>query len=201
MLGLASETGSILNVYKKYLRDGIDLSANLDFLREELGDLLWYAAAIATSCGLDLDEIARVNLERTRDRYRTQVKASDFRTLPIFDADHSEHERFPRQLTIEFTESRTQSNRLVSRMRMISAIPNVFLKGPIKPEDGKQDGFRVGSELGDLLTDVGGAIVFDHFTGVNRFRYALGERIAGGVLLEDSCYFHLHDTGVFYRQR
>jgi hypothetical protein len=27
MLGLASETGSILNVYKKYLRDGIDLAA------------------------------------------------------------------------------------------------------------------------------------------------------------------------------
>jgi hypothetical protein len=27
MLGLASETGVILNVYKKYLRDGIDFIA------------------------------------------------------------------------------------------------------------------------------------------------------------------------------
>ena len=44
MLGLASETGSILNVYKKYLRDGIDLAANREFLRGELGDLLWYTA-------------------------------------------------------------------------------------------------------------------------------------------------------------
>lgn len=50
-------------------------------------------------------------------------------------------------------------------------------------------------------TLVGGAIVFDHFTGVNRFRYTLGERIAGTVLLDDSRYFHLHSTGVFYRQR
>ncbi|MGH3972097.1 MAG: TylF/MycF/NovP-related O-methyltransferase, partial [Pseudonocardiaceae bacterium] len=50
-------------------------------------------------------------------------------------------------------------------------------------------------------TVVGGAIVFDHFTGINRFRYTLGERIAGSVLLEDPRYFHLHDTGVFYRQR
>lgn len=50
-------------------------------------------------------------------------------------------------------------------------------------------------------TVVGGAIVFDHFTGRQRFRYTLGERIAGSVLLEDSRYFHLHDTGVFYRQR
>jgi hypothetical protein len=29
----------------------------------------------------------------------------------------------------------------------------------------------------------GGAIVFDHFTGTSRFRYTLGERIAGRVLV------------------
>lgn len=50
-------------------------------------------------------------------------------------------------------------------------------------------------------TVVGGAIVFDHFTGVDRFRYTLGERIAGRPLLDDPRYFHLHGTGVFYRQR
>ena len=50
-------------------------------------------------------------------------------------------------------------------------------------------------------TLVGGAIVFDHFTGVDRFRYTLGERIAGTVLLDDTRYFHLHGTGVFYRQK
>jgi len=46
----------------------------------------------------------------------------------------------------------------------------------------------------------GGAIVFDHFTGKERFRYTLGERLAGSPLLADPHYFHLHDTGVFYRQ-
>lgn len=49
-------------------------------------------------------------------------------------------------------------------------------------------------------TVAGGAIVFDHFTGVDRFRYTLGERIAGSVLLDDPRYFYLHGTGVFYRQ-
>jgi hypothetical protein len=49
-------------------------------------------------------------------------------------------------------------------------------------------------------TVVGGAIVFDHLTGLNRFRYTLGERLAGRVLLGDADYFHLHGTGVFYRQ-
>ncbi len=46
----------------------------------------------------------------------------------------------------------------------------------------------------------GGAIVFDHFTSTSRFRYTLGERIAGRVLLDDPRWFHLHGTGVFYRQ-
>jgi hypothetical protein len=50
-------------------------------------------------------------------------------------------------------------------------------------------------------TVVGGAIVFDHFTGVDRFRYTIGERIAGLPLLDDARYFHLHGTGVFYRQQ
>lgn len=55
----------------------------------------------------------------------------------------------------------------------------------------------------EIITDrtvAGGAIVFDHFTGVDRFRYTLGERIAGSVLLDDPRYVHLHGTGVFYRQ-
>jgi O-methyltransferase len=60
---------------------------------------------------------------------------------------------------------------------------------------------RAALEVVQDRTVVGGAIVFDHFTGVNRFRYTLGERIAGSVLCEDIRYFHLHDTGVFYRQR
>ena len=56
-------------------------------------------------------------------------------------------------------------------------------------------------EIVQERTLVGGAIVFDHFTGADRFRYTLGERIAGRVLLGDRRYFHLHGTGVFYRQR
>ncbi len=48
---------------------------------------------------------------------------------------------------------------------------------------------------------VGGAIVFDHFTGTDRFRYTLGEKIAAGTLQGDDRYFNLHATGVFLRQK
>jgi len=46
----------------------------------------------------------------------------------------------------------------------------------------------------------GGAIVFDHFTGVDRFLYTLGERMAAKRLLGDPRFFNLHGTGVFLRQ-
>jgi NTP pyrophosphatase (non-canonical NTP hydrolase) len=153
MLGLASETGSILNVYKKYLRDGIDLAANREFLREELGDLLWYVAAVATACGLDLEEIAECNLRRTRDRYPTKRPPRQLEALPVFDANYPPHERFPRRLVVSFAEGLLTSGRRVSLLTLVSADPNAFANGQIAAADGKKIGFRVGAELGDPLTD------------------------------------------------
>jgi NTP pyrophosphatase (non-canonical NTP hydrolase) len=75
MFGLASETGSILDSYKRYLRDKIDLPRNRDFLRVELGDLLWYVAVVATACELSLSEIAAANLAKVRVLYK--VKFAD----------------------------------------------------------------------------------------------------------------------------
>lgn len=153
MLGLASETGSILNVYKKYLRDGIDLAANREFLREELGDLLWYAAAIATACGLDLQEIAEANLRRTRDRYPAEPSQPLFDTLPVFDVSYPPQERFPRRLVVAFAEQPLRSGRASARLTLVRAEPNAFANGPITLDGGKKVGFRIGSELGDPLTD------------------------------------------------
>jgi hypothetical protein len=65
------------------------------------------------------------------------------------------------------------------------------------------DNYTSATAILDTIQDrtvVGGAIVFDHFAGRNRFRYTLGERIAARRLLEDPRYFNLHDTGVFLRQ-
>jgi NTP pyrophosphatase (non-canonical NTP hydrolase) len=152
MLGLASETGSILNIYKKYLRDGIDLAANREFLRDELGDLLWYAAAVATACGLELDDIAQANLARTRDRYPSHHLGADRRSLPVFDAAYPSRERFPRRLVVAVTEQLLPPGRRAAVLTLVSAEPNAFPDGPVSI-GGKPHGFRVGAELGDPLTD------------------------------------------------
>jgi O-methyltransferase len=49
--------------------------------------------------------------------------------------------------------------------------------------------------------EIGGAIVFDHFTGIDKFRYTLGERLAAMPLLDDKRFLNLHGTGVFFRQK
>lgn len=152
MLGLASETGSILNVYKKYLRDGIDLAANRELLRQGLGDLLWYAAALATACGLDLEDIAQANLRRTQDRYPRQDTEADCGNLPVFDAAYPARERFPRRLVVAVAERVLPSGRLAAELTLVSAVPNAFPDGPVTI-GGKPHGFRVGAELGDPLTD------------------------------------------------
>lgn len=66
------------------------------------------------------------------------------------------------------------------------------------------DNYTSAAAIVDVIADrvvPNGAIVFDHFTGRNRFLYTLGERMAGKRLLSDSRYFNLHDTGVFLRVR
>jgi hypothetical protein len=64
------------------------------------------------------------------------------------------------------------------------------------------DNYTSASSILDAIEDrvvPGGAIVFDHFTGRDRFLYTLGERIAAKRLLNNPSYFNLHDTGVFLR--
>ena len=154
ILGLASETGSILDIYKKYLRDAIDLKANREYLKEELGDLMWYIATVATAADLKLEAIARSNLARTRDRYPTNL-SEELARLQVFDLGYSQQERFPRKVTIRFTEQRESGN-VVAVLELVSAQPNAFPKGPItvvEHGEAKKIGFAVGKQLGDTLTD------------------------------------------------
>lgn len=65
-LGL-SEAGECQNKLKKYLYHGH--SMDKDSVAEELGDILWYIAALATTLNLDLGEIARTNIEKLKKRY------------------------------------------------------------------------------------------------------------------------------------
>src|SRR5437879_6020434 len=65
LLGLAGEVGSLVTEYKKRLRDGASYTGFRAEVREDLGDLLWYAATLARTVDLSLSDIAEANLEKT----------------------------------------------------------------------------------------------------------------------------------------
>jgi NTP pyrophosphatase (non-canonical NTP hydrolase) len=82
-LGLCGEAGEAAEKVKKAIRDdGGELTPERrDALAAELGDVLWYVAQLATEAGLELDQIARANLEKLlsrRDRAVLQG-SGDFR--------------------------------------------------------------------------------------------------------------------------
>lgn len=66
-LGLGGETGEVQEIVKKALfhERGLDRAR----LAEELGDVLWYLAALASTLGLSLEEIAQANLNKLQARH------------------------------------------------------------------------------------------------------------------------------------
>ena len=99
MLGLAGETGQLLSEYKKHLRDGEAHRLFKERVSEELGDLLWYVANVASKFDLTLDEIAAANLVKVKARWVGE------RTEPLcFDATLPEGERLPRRIEVELID-------------------------------------------------------------------------------------------------
>ena len=95
MLGLAGESGQLLSEYKKLLRDGDTHVCFRDRLREELGDLLWYVATVASKFDLRLADVARENLSKVRARWGNPKAPRSF------DAGFPEGERLPRKFVAE----------------------------------------------------------------------------------------------------
>jgi NTP pyrophosphatase (non-canonical NTP hydrolase) len=131
LLGLAGEAGQLLSEYKKRLRDGPRHELFVDRVAEELGDILWYVANVASKFDLKLEAIAQSNLEKTRRRYAAIPH------IPSLDAAFGEGERFPRQFVVTFEE-------LVSRNRVEvrASIDGVVVGAALTDNAYKDDGYR-----------------------------------------------------------
>lgn len=66
-VGLAEETGEVMNHIKHHFWGGE--SINKEDLAKEIGDVLWYVSALCVAYGLDLDAVARLNIEKLKFRY------------------------------------------------------------------------------------------------------------------------------------
>ena len=66
-MGLAGETGEVIDLMKKHLYHGHDL--RLDKVQEELGDVLWYVAGLCEVLGLSMADVAQANVNKLCARY------------------------------------------------------------------------------------------------------------------------------------
>lgn len=70
VLGLGDESGEVLALFKKWIRDqNADFDKlDVEMIKKELGDILWYIAVVAEDIGLSMDDIAAANIKKLADR-------------------------------------------------------------------------------------------------------------------------------------
>lgn len=67
-LGLSGEVGELNNKIKKRIRDNAELDK--EDMKSELGDVLWYTAALASDLGIDLGDVANHNIAKLEKRMK-----------------------------------------------------------------------------------------------------------------------------------
>lgn len=72
-LGLTGEAGEVANKIKKLVRDGVpkdpnDLAAVKEQIAAEIGDVLWYCAALASDLDISLGRVAKDNIDKLTSR-------------------------------------------------------------------------------------------------------------------------------------
>lgn len=73
--GLAGETGELVDALKKMIFHGHGIDR--EKLAEEIGDLLWYVAALCTATGLELSDVMRRNVAKLERRYPNGFDSAD----------------------------------------------------------------------------------------------------------------------------
>lgn len=65
--GLSGEVGEVIDTLKKYMWHNHLL--DMEHLKKELGDVMWYLATLANEFGISLDDVIAGNVEKLRKRY------------------------------------------------------------------------------------------------------------------------------------
>lgn len=73
--GLCAESGEVADKVAKYYRGDGDL--NLEGLKKELGDVLWFIAELSTHLDITLEDVAKTNLDKLAKRQQNNTLKGD----------------------------------------------------------------------------------------------------------------------------
>lgn len=93
-LGLFGEAGSVASSIKKIRRENNAAAVVEIEIATELGDLLWYIAEIASFYKINLSDIAKINLEKSKFLFNGDTSRLDFQA--------PDKQRFPKSVNLTF---------------------------------------------------------------------------------------------------
>lgn len=67
VIGLTEEVGEVSSVLKHHYYGGEVLKP--EELVKEVGDVLWYLSMLCTSCGINIDKVAEINMKKLLHRF------------------------------------------------------------------------------------------------------------------------------------
>jgi NTP pyrophosphatase (non-canonical NTP hydrolase) len=135
LLGLVGEVGGLLSEYKKMLRDGALHEHFPEQVAEELGDILWYIATVATKFGLDLNKIAEANLAKTASRWHAPDKKRQ-----LYDESIPPAQQLPRKFS--YTFSHALDDKGDERLVITDNATKENHGDPLKDNSYEDDGYR-----------------------------------------------------------
>ena len=69
-VGISAESGEFMEIVKKMMFQGKPCNEdNLEHLKIELGDIMWYVAQACMALELDMDEVLDTNIKKLEKRY------------------------------------------------------------------------------------------------------------------------------------
>ena len=70
-LGLCGEAGEVADKIKKTIRGDSSLDEVTGNIADELGDVLWYLAILADDLGVELEDVAKWNVDKLQRRMKS----------------------------------------------------------------------------------------------------------------------------------
>lgn len=134
-LGIIGEIGSVVTQLKIKLRIGDSYVAYKKKLSEELGDVLWYIATIATENEMRLEDIASNNLDKIKDRFLTDETES----FNDYDKKFPETEMFPEEFEIEFISFEENGKQ---KLKILNKNTGLMIGDPLTDNTYEEDGYR-----------------------------------------------------------
>ena len=135
LIGMVGEVGGLLSEYKKMLRDGAIYEEFPKQVKEELGDILWYVAIVATKFGLNLDKIAQDNLKKNENRWYEPNQEK-----PLYDENCQEDQKLPRIFSYDFSNHVDKSG--IKKLILKDSSDSMHTGDPLTDNAYENDGYR-----------------------------------------------------------